>query len=158
MLKNHPNKLGKYVIEGIWVRYRGCCGRCPFRSLFVHPPREPRSGLARRLDIGQCRGRGGHLALLHRRLEDIAAAPAPAREIFAITEESLECPGVLSAGARNLLRAGFRLRDVRVVWQPPEDLLTPEKEDEDEHEDEWGGGDDDDGDGPDEDHHFLLDR
>ena len=116
----------------------------------------PQLGFAGTLE--QCRRRGGHLALLHRRLEDIAAAPAPAREVFAITEESLECPGVLSAGARNLLRAGFRLCDVRVVWQPPEELLAPQREDEDEHEDEWGGGDgDDDGDGPDEDHHSLLD-
>ena len=40
------------------------------------------------------------VACCYRRLEDIAAAPAPAREVFAITEESLECPRVLSAGAR----------------------------------------------------------
>ena len=30
-----------------------------------------------------------------------------------------------SAGARNLMRAGFRLVDTRTVWQPPEHLLHP---------------------------------
>ncbi len=55
------------------------------------------------------------------------------------------------------MRAGFRLVDTRTVWQPPEELLAPEKEKEDEDEDEWGGGDgDDEGDGPDEYHDFLL--
>jgi hypothetical protein len=46
--------------------------------------------------------------------------------------------------ARNLLRAGFRLVDVRTVWQPPEELIAPaEGEDE---EGEWGRSDWDDGD------------
>jgi hypothetical protein len=73
--------------------------------------------------LEQCRGRGGHLALLHRRIEDARATRAS--KIFAITEESLDCPADFSAGARNLLRAGFRLADVRSVWQPPEELLHP---------------------------------
>jgi|GEM_PF-3782936 len=29
------------------------------------------------------------------------------------------------SGARNLLRAGFRLVDVRSVWRPPEELVFP---------------------------------
>jgi hypothetical protein len=73
--------------------------------------------------LEQCRGRGGHLALLHRRIEDVAKTRA--KEVFAIAEESFECPAVLSPGARNLLRAGFRLVDTRAVWQPPEQLLHP---------------------------------
>jgi hypothetical protein len=84
----------------------------------------------------QCRGRGAHLALLHRRIEDARAAGA--RRLFAVTEEALECPEALSAGARNLLRAGFNLVEVRTVWHPPEELLAPERGDED--EEEWGGG------------------
>ncbi len=50
---------------------------------------------------------------------------AGAREVFAITEETFECPAELSPGARNLMRAGFRLVDTRTVWQPPEQLLHP---------------------------------
>gem|GEM_PF-2539762 len=73
--------------------------------------------------LEQCRGRGGHLALLHRQIEDVAQTRA--RELFAITEESPRCPEALSVGARNLLRAGFRLVDVRSVWQPPEELVFP---------------------------------
>ncbi|HMB54771.1 MAG TPA: hypothetical protein VKU40_15745, partial [Thermoanaerobaculia bacterium] len=83
----------------------------------------------------QCRGRGAHLALLQRSIED--ARDAGAGQLFAVTEESLECPEDLSAGARNLVRAGFRLLDVRTVWQPPEELLAPEGRDE---EDEEGEG------------------
>lgn len=109
----------------------------------------PQLGFAGTLE--ECRGRGGHVALLHRRIEDIAATRA--REVFAITQESLECPNALSAGARNLLRAGFHLRDVRTVWQPPEDLLARERSDAD--EDEWDEGHWDDQ-GPDEDHDFRL--
>jgi hypothetical protein len=73
--------------------------------------------------LEQCRGRGAHLALLHRRVED--AAKAGARKVFAITEETFECPAELSPGGRNLMRAGFRLVDTRAVWQPPEGLLHP---------------------------------
>lgn len=116
----------------------------------------PQLGFAGTLE--QCRGRGGHMALLHRRLEDLA--PTRASEVFAITQESLDFPAVdLSAGARNLLRAGFRLRDVRTLWQPPEELLDPREPDEDEDEDGWddgGGGGQDDDRGPDEDHDFVL--
>ncbi len=81
----------------------------------------------------QCRGRGAHLALLHRRIEDARAAGAG--RLFAVTEETPECPETLSAGARNLVRAGFRLLDVRTVWQPPEELLAPERGEEDEDPD-----------------------
>ncbi len=88
----------------------------------------------------QCRGRGAHLALLRRRIEDARAAGA--RQLFAVTEETLECPDALSAGARNLLRAGFKLVEVRTVWRPPEERLAPEDEDGDGDgdEDERGGG------------------
>ena len=50
---------------------------------------------------------------------------AGARKVFAITEETFECPAELSAGGRNLMRAGFRLVNTRTVWQPPGDLLHP---------------------------------
>ncbi len=56
----------------------------------------------------------------------------------------------LSAGARNLLRAGFRLVDVRTVWQPPEELIAPAEDEE--GEEEWGGEDED----GDEYHDFVL--
>ncbi len=72
-----------------------------------------------------CRGRGAHTALLHRRIEDARATGAS--ELFAVTEESLDFPDVVSPGARNLARAGFRLVDLRTVWQPPEDLIAPEE-------------------------------
>ena len=36
--------------------------------------------------LEQCRGRGAHLALLHRRVED--ASKTRARKLFAITEET----------------------------------------------------------------------
>jgi hypothetical protein len=90
--------------------------------------------------VEQCRGRGAHLALLHRRIEDARAAGAS--QIFAVTEETPECPEALSPGARNLVRAGFGLLDVRTVWQPPEELLAPERrgEEDEEDEEEWGGG------------------
>jgi hypothetical protein len=108
----------------------------------------PQLGFAGTLE--ECRGRGGHMALLHRSLEDIAATRAS--EVLAITEESLDFPATaISAGARNLLRAGFQLRDVRTLWQPPEELLAPRDPDEDEDEDGWADGDWHDGRGPDED-------
>lgn len=84
----------------------------------------------------QCRGRGAHLALLQRSIED--ARDAGAGQLFAVTEESLECPEDLSAAARNLVRAGFRLLDVRTVWQPPEELLAPEGRDEGDEEERDG--------------------
>lgn len=82
----------------------------------------------------QCRGRGAHLALLHRRIEDARAAGADG--LFAVTEETLECPETLSTGARNLARAGFELLDVRTVWQPPEELLAPERDEEEDGEED----------------------
>jgi hypothetical protein len=88
-----------------------------------------------------CRRRGAHLALLRRRIEDARAAGA--EQLFAVTEETPECPDTLSAGARNLLRAGFGLLEVRTVWQPPEELLAPERGDEEDDEDEWGDGGED---------------
>lgn len=86
------------------------------------------------------RGRGAHMALLHRRIEDARAAGAD--QLFAVTEESLECPDELSPGARNLLRAGFGLVGTRTVWQPPEEAIAPMPADE-KDEREWGGEDDD---------------
>jgi hypothetical protein len=73
--------------------------------------------------VEECRGRGAHMALLHRQIED-ACATRGASQLFAFTEESLECPESLSPGARNLLRAGFRLVETRSVWQPPEELIA----------------------------------
>jgi len=104
--------------------------------------------------LEEARGQGAHLALLHRRIEDARAARA--RELFAITEEPLECPENLSAGARNLIRAGFQAVGFRTVWRPPEELLRREEDGED--EEGWG---EDDGDGGgegglDEDHDFTL--
>lgn len=88
------------------------------------------------------RGRGAHLALLHRRIADALAAGAD--QLFAITEESLDFPEDLSAAARNLTRAGFRLAGTRTVWRPPAELVAGAgagDEDEDEDElDDWGGG------------------
>lgn len=94
------------------------------------------------------RRRGAHLALLHRSIEDIRArcdarSLSRPRGIFAITEEALDCPETLSPGARNLVRAGFRLVDVRALWRPPEDLVA---DGDDAEEDDWG---DDDGPGDD---------
>lgn len=86
--------------------------------------------------IEECAGRGGHLALLHRRIEDARAAGA--QRVFAVTEEGPECPDPLSTGARNLVRAGFKLVDVRAVWQPPEELLAPEPEDEPREDEDEG--------------------
>jgi len=76
------------------------------------------------------RGKGGHMALLRRRILDGLAAGE--REFFAITEESLDFPDSMSTAARNLVRAGFGLAAVRTVWRPPEDLLAEDEEDEDE--------------------------
>ncbi len=104
--------------------------------------------------VEECRGRGAHMALLHRQLEDARATGAS--ELLAITEESLECPSTLSAGARNLLRAGFALVAVRTVWQPPEELIAP-AEDEEGEEGEWGRSDwDGEDEGPDDDHDFEF--
>jgi hypothetical protein len=91
---------------------------------------------------------GAHLALLHRSIEDIRAIGdarpySRPQGIFAITEESLDCPESLSPGARNLVRAGFQLIDVRAVWQPPAELVAGEDDaDEDDEDDEDGPGDD----------------
>lgn len=93
-------------------------------------------------------GRGAHSALIHRRIEDGLAAGA--KEFFAVTEESPDCPdSELSTGARNLVRAGFRLAGVRPVWRPPERLIAGEDDD-----DADGRGEDDEG--VDDDHDFEL--
>jgi hypothetical protein len=104
----------------------------------------------------ETRGRGAHKALLHRRIEDVRAADdgriySGPQGIFAITEESLAWPDHLSPGACNLVHAGFRLLDVRTVWQPPEELIAGDEEDE-EGEEEWGADDPDE----DDDHTFRL--
>jgi hypothetical protein len=57
--------------------------------------------------LEQCRGRGAHLALLHRRVED--AARAGAREIFAITEDALA--EKIDALARSIDKRFERLED-----------------------------------------------
>jgi hypothetical protein len=81
----------------------------------------PQLGFAGTVEEG--RGRGAHMALLHRRIEDARAVGAG--QLFSVTEESLDCPDELSPGARNLLRAGFGLVGARTVWQPPEDAIAP---------------------------------
>ncbi|HZK16130.1 MAG TPA: hypothetical protein VFC52_06045 [Solirubrobacterales bacterium] len=94
-------------------------------------------------NIEETRGRGACKALLRRCIEDVRVASQQRRfsvpdGIFAFTDEPLGCPDDLSPGARNLVHAGFRLVDVRDVWQPPEELIAEEDavEDEDEDEDE----------------------
>ncbi len=126
-------------------------GPCAAAAMRMHHE-APQLGFAGTLE--ECRGKGAHMALLHRQIED-ACATRGARELFAVTEESLECPEAFSPAARNLLRAGFRLVDIRSVWQPPEELIAGSEDEED--EDEWGEdyGEDED-DGPDEDHDFEL--
>jgi hypothetical protein len=64
------------------------------------------------------RGRGAHLALLHRRILD--AAGARCHTLFADTEESLDDLDGPSPAARNLVRAGFGQVSVRPVWRLPE--------------------------------------
>jgi hypothetical protein len=99
------------------------------------------------------RGGGAHMALLHRRIEDARAAGAG--QLFAVTEESLDCPHTVSPGARNLLRAGFQVVGIRTVWQPPEELIAGEEDEED--EEDLDEPDDEDLDEPDEeDHDFDL--
>ncbi len=95
------------------------------------------------------RGKGGHLALLRRRIVDALAAGA--RELFAVTEESLDFPDSVSPPARNLVRAGFSLAAARSVWRPPEDLVAKA---DDEDEDEELNGDD----GLDDDHDFEFEH
>lgn len=63
-------------------------------------------------------GKGAHLALLRRRIQDAHAAQC--HTIYAETEE---LPGELdgpSPAARNLVRAGFKQAAVRPVWRNPE--------------------------------------
>lgn len=78
------------------------------------------------------RGRGAHLALLHRRIRD--AVDAGCHTLFTEVEEPLDQLDRPAAAARNLARAGFGRAETRPVWRPPEDLLTGEAEDD---EDEW---------------------
>jgi hypothetical protein len=61
-------------------------------------------------------GRGGHMALLHQRILDAAAADC--HTIFADTTEPFDNPDAPSLAARNLVRAGFEQHSVRQVWQP----------------------------------------
>lgn len=89
------------------------------------------------------RCRGGHAALLHRAIEDIRAsgdgrALSRPEGIFAITDEALDCPNRFSPGARNLVRAGFRLADIRTVWQPPPELVAPGDDDEEASDEDPG--------------------
>jgi hypothetical protein len=60
-------------------------------------------------------GRGGHMALLHRRIVDSAAAGC--HTVFADTREPVGAPDSPSLAARNLVRAGFKQFSVRQVWQ-----------------------------------------
>lgn len=61
-------------------------------------------------------GRGGHMALLHQRILDAAAANC--HTVFADTTEPVGDPDAPSLAARNLVRAGFEQYSVRQVWQP----------------------------------------
>jgi hypothetical protein len=93
------------------------------------------------------RRRGVHLALIRRRIVDALAAGA--RQLFAVTEEAPDFPDTISAGARNLLRAGFTLSSARPLWRPPEDLIAGDEDGGDELEDQPP-------DEGDEDHDFEL--
>lgn len=94
------------------------------------------------------RGRGAHMALLHRRIDD--ALTVGADQLFAITDESLDFPIDFSTGARNLVRAGFRLAGTRAVWRPPAELVGG-ADDEDGESDGWSRDD-----GIGDDHDFRL--
>jgi hypothetical protein len=61
-------------------------------------------------------GRGGHMALLHQRILDAAAAGC--HTVFADTTEPFDAPDAPSPAARNLVRAGFEQLSVRQIWQP----------------------------------------
>ncbi len=86
------------------------------------------------------RGRGAHLALLHRRIGD-SATPFCHTLCAEVELSAGEGRDDSHPAARNLLRAGFHHAATRSVWRPPEDLVAPD-EDEDEDEDDWRGGDD----------------
>jgi hypothetical protein len=60
-------------------------------------------------------GRGGHMALLHQRILDAAAARC--HTVFADTREPYGDPDSPSLAARNLVRAGFKQHSVRQVWR-----------------------------------------
>jgi hypothetical protein len=77
------------------------------------------------------RGKGGHMALLRRRILDAAAAGS--RRLFADTEEPRDDPEAPSFGARNLVRAGFKQASVRPVWRSP---LPPAEDQDDGYADE----------------------
>jgi hypothetical protein len=111
----------------------GLPGRREWRTYLAADENGPIAAAAMMMHVGRpqlafagslpgCRRRGGHMALLHRQIEDGIAWRAG--EVFAITDEEPGFPEVISPGARNLLRAGFRLVDVRSVWRPPEELIA----------------------------------
>lgn len=116
-------------------------------AMFMHYE-TPQLGFAGTVEEG--RGRGAHMALLHRRIEDARAAGAG--QLFAVTEEPLDYPDSESTAAPNLVRAGFRVVGIRTVWQPPEDLLAGEEDAEDDELDD----DELDDDELDDDHDFKL--
>ena len=62
----------------------------------------------------EARGRGCHLALLHRAILD---AGKRCQTLLAETTEPLGERDGPSTGCRNLLRAGFRQASVRAVWR-----------------------------------------
>lgn len=73
----------------------------------------------------QARGKGAHMALLRRRIDEAAAAGC--QVIYAETEELLNDRGGPSAACVNLVRAGFKQVCTRPVWRSPdldEDLMT----------------------------------
>lgn len=105
-------------------------GRTYWRSYFGVDENEhcvAAATMMRHLDVAQlgfaateeaARGKGCHLALLRRRILD--AAEAGCRLVFAETSEPLGEDGEgkeLSAGARNLLQAGFEQVALRPVWR-----------------------------------------
>lgn len=63
------------------------------------------------------RGRGCHLALLHRRIVDAGADGC--HTLLAETEERIGDRDGPSAGCRNLVRAGFKQACLRPAWRSP---------------------------------------
>lgn len=80
-------------------------------AMFIHEG-VAEFGIAATLE--PARGRGGQLALLHRRILDAAAAGC--HTLFVETGERI--PGRPSASYRNILRAGFEEAYLRPNWQP----------------------------------------
>lgn len=83
------------------------------------------------------RGRGCHLALLQRRVQD--AIDAGCQALFAEVEESPGRPDHRSSAVRNLIRVGFERVEARSVWQPPlfDEIADDEAAADDDEEEDW---------------------